>query len=166
MQKYYLVLNKLFFYPEKLIEESKKLEWSPFEKATGKTGNFFDHVPDWLTSKIDNIIEFPEVERIHRILEYVTESKDIRPRFYRQKKNFEIPPHKDLNTTCAVNFLVSQEPGPITFTDIGDIYYKVALLNLQQEHSVKKSEGERILLKFSFFDVSYEECKDKLKIFA
>lgn len=166
MDNYYLKLNKLFFYPDKLLNESKNIQWAPFEKATGKTGNFFDRVEEWLMGKVEDVEQFPEVERIHRILEYVTESKDIRPRFYRQQKKFEVPAHKDLNTTCAVNLLISANPGPITFTDIGDVDYKAALLNLQQEHSVKPSEGERILLKYSIFDTTYKECRDRLNIFT
>ena len=152
MDNYYLKLNKLFFYPDKLLNESKNIQWAPFEKATGKTGNFFDRVEEWLIGKVEDVEQFPEVERIHRILEYVTESKDIRPRFYRQQKEFKVPAHKDLNTTCAVNLLISANPGP--------------MLNLQQEHSVKPSEGERILLKYSIFDTTYKECRDRLNIFT
>jgi len=51
---YYIELPLLFCQKEKVIQETQSLEWSPFQKATGQTGNYFDKVDHWLVAYIDN----------------------------------------------------------------------------------------------------------------
>ena len=161
---YYIKLPLLFFDSKKVISETQSLEWNPFRKATGVTGNYFDNVDHWLVSYIDNPEPFEEVYRIYNIVEYVTESNDLRVRLYRQKKNTEIPYHKDLNTKACVNFVISEHAGPITFEDIGDIQYKCIAMNNQQSHMIKSYPAERILLKYSIFDLDWDIVRDRLGI--
>ena len=162
---YYIELPLLFCNKEKVIQETQSLEWSPFQKATGHTGNYFDKVDHWLVAYIDDPEPYEEIYRIYNIIEYVTESADLRVRLYRQKKDTEIPYHKDLNTKAGVNFIINDNAGPITFEDIGDVQYERIVMNNQQMHMIKKHPAERILLKYSIFDLEWETVRDRLSIF-
>ena len=99
------------------------------------------------------------------LVEY-TKSKlgdvDIRPRFYVQKKDVFVPEHKDIGTECAINILLSDDCAPITYKDFGDIYYKCALINTQETHSVN-TDVERILFKLSIMDMKYETAASRLR---
>ena len=86
---------------------------------------------------------------------------DIKPRFLKQHAHSEIPMHADHGTISCINILLSDTYAPITFEDIGDVTYECALVNVAQRHAVKSHPEERILLKLSIFDKSYE---DVLKI--
>ena len=66
--------------------------------------------------------------------------------------------HPDKNTLCAINIVLSDTYGPIEFEDLGEIYYDCAILNLQKKHAVPSFPEERVLLKFSIFDVSYKDA--------
>ena len=84
------------------------------------------------------------------------------PRFYFLAPNFTLPRHTDNNTTCSFNFILSDEPAPISFDD-EDISYYQGLLNTTVPHSVRNGPKERILLKISIFDKSFEEIAKTLK---
>ena len=79
-----------------------------------------------------------------------------KPRIYWLEPNVVLPEHVDHNTTCSLNFILSEDPAPIT---IGgkDYFYRQCLLNTTIPHSVTNTSKERILLKISLFDVSYED---------
>ena len=112
-------------------------------------------------------------------------------RYYTLPPEYELTPHKDFGTKCAINFILKGS-SPIVFHEAlteaaaeGNNYrivhqqnsslmnYKIvhkqaydqALLNLQELHSVPKSSTGRILLKFSIFDESYEEVLRKIKYY-
>jgi hypothetical protein len=85
-----------------------------------------------------------------------------KPRFYFQPPFTTIPPHKDHNTTCSWNIVLSDNPAPVTVEEI-DYTYKQALLNTQCLHWVNTGAEERVLLKISFFDYTFEQVADRLK---
>ena len=85
-----------------------------------------------------------------------------RPRFYWLKPNASLKEHTDNGTECSVNFLLSDQPAPVTIEG-KDYFYTSALLNTQRRHSVKNGPSERILLKISIFDQTYEQIYDHLK---
>lgn len=78
-----------------------------------------------------------------------------KPRFYWAAANSVIPVHIDYNTQCAVNFVLSDSPAPVTFRG-KDYLYTQAVLNTSQPHSVTNGSVERILFKISLFDENYE----------
>jgi hypothetical protein len=78
-----------------------------------------------------------------------------KPRFYWAAANCVIPTHIDYNTQCAVNFVLSDSPAPVTFRT-REYLYTQAVLNTAQPHSVINGPIERILFKISIFDESYE----------
>lgn len=85
-----------------------------------------------------------------------------KPRFYFQEPFFKLPVHIDHNTTCSINFVLSDNAAPVDFNG-RQYYYKQALLNTAIPHSVQNGPEERILLKISIFDVSFEELAKRIK---
>lgn len=87
---------------------------------------------------------------------------DIRPRYYVCEADGQFPPHKDMKTLCAVNHIVSDRYAPLIIED-QEYLYKTAVFNTQREHHVVNNGYEaRVLIKLSFFDLSYEELLAKL----
>lgn len=84
------------------------------------------------------------------------------PRFYFQDPDSFLDWHTDINTLCSVNMVLSKDPAPISFRD-GDMFYHQALLNTTIPHAVKNGKSERILLKISIFDQTFEEVADTIR---
>jgi hypothetical protein len=102
----------------------------------------------WLQYKINND------SYINRIMDDF--GLNGKPRFYWLQANSVLPEHVDNNTTCSLNFILSEDPAPVTIG--GDDYlYSQCLLNTTIPHSVTNTGPERILLKISLFDVSYQD---------
>ena len=83
------------------------------------------------------------------------------PRFYWQEANSVLPMHTDNGTTCSINFVLTEDPAPITIED-KEYYYKQALLDTTRRHGVTTQGSERILLKISIFDTPYETVAENL----
>ena len=86
---------------------------------------------------------------------------DCRPRFYIQDPGVDIGFHIDRQTLCSFNFLLSDDPDPISFRS-GTMFYASALLNTTVEHAVLATKNRRVLFKISVFDKSFEEVSSVL----
>lgn len=84
------------------------------------------------------------------------------PRFYWLEASTNLPLHVDNNTKCSVNFILSDDPAPITFID-QEFYYTQAVINTTVWHSVTNGPVDRLLLKISIFNKSFEEVVDTIK---
>jgi len=131
--------------PWELAEDKKKNEksWQGIHNYT---------INEWLVSHytsdyIDNIMKELNIKG--------------KPRFYYLQPNYQLRPHKDYGTQCAVNIILSGST-PINIEG-KDYYYSQALINLQKEHSIKTDNTERIILKFSIPDKSFEEIAKEIK---
>lgn len=83
------------------------------------------------------------------------------PRFFFQQPHFHLKPHRDYGTQCAVNIILN---GTTPINIEGKEYvYSQALINVQREHSIKTDNEERIMLKFSIKDKSFEEVLNNIK---
>jgi len=82
-------------------------------------------------------------------------------RYYWQQPNSYVPDHVDNNTKCGINFILSEEPAPITIQGV-DYFYKQAVIDTTQMHSVRTGNQERVLLKISIYNNSYIEVVKKL----
>jgi hypothetical protein len=109
-------------------------------------------IEDWLVSYYTS----DYIEKIMKELNIVG-----KPRFFYQKSNFSLKPHKDFGTQCGVNILLSDDPVPINIEGV-DYHYSQALINLQREHSVVNDSKERVLLKFSIPDKSFEQVASEI----
>ena len=58
--------------------------------------------------------------------------------------------------------MLTENPEPITFED-GTEYYRIALLNTQQRHSITTKKTERRLYKLSIKEYDFEEIRNRLK---
>ena len=159
------------FDKELLLSEAKMSDgYEPFiDPLTKKKIN------DWLIKHVDNkqkVIDYYTKGKVHikdcdtpyalEIAEHFRQLTGFRckPRFYDQKSDFELPFHKDRGTECSINFVLTDDPDPISFLD-GNVTYKVGLLNTEVEDAVFATK-QRYLYKISFFDNTFNEVKDKL----
>lgn len=102
----------------------------------------------------------PYIEKIMADLEI-----DGRPRFYWLKPHAVIPEHVDNGTQCSINIVLTDNAAPIIFGD-KEYVYRTVLLNTTVPHSVKNNEHERIMLKISIFDETYEQLAKRIKFKA
>lgn len=86
---------------------------------------------------------------------------DGKPRFYWTAPNSVIPEHVDNGTQCSLNFILSNDPAPVTFYG-QDYVYNQVLLNTSLPHSVTNGPVERVLLKISIFDETYEQLSARI----
>lgn len=99
----------------------------------------------------------PYIEKIIQDFEVIG-----KPRFYWLEPFAKIPEHVDNDTRCSINLIISHEPAPITISG-QEIFYKQALLNTTIPHSVFNGPNERIMLKISIFNETYEHLKNRIK---
>lgn len=83
-------------------------------------------------------------------------------RFYWLSANTVLPEHVDNNTTCSINFVLSDDAAPVNIQG-KDYFYKQALLNTTIPHSVRNGNAERILFKISIFDKSFKDIASRIK---
>ena len=143
---------------ERLLLEAESVDYNAF-KSGYDTGNWFDYAPTWMQGKVPNKEMYEETNKIKKFISNKINSNDIRPRFYKQEKNTEVPPHIDINTKCSVNIVLSDSFGPVQFTNYEPMFYSCALLDTTKEHFVPSYPEERLLLKFSIFDVTFDDAK-------
>lgn len=84
------------------------------------------------------------------------------PRFYFQQPHSCISDHIDNGTLISINFILSENAAPITFNNT-NFYYKQCLLNTQLMHRVNTADQERIPLKISIFNETYEDLATRIK---
>ena len=134
--------------------EMEELEFKPFSSYKAQNG-FFAHAPFWEQGRIDGHEDLYEVSRLNEIVK-------ASPRFYKQHANHEVPEHRDVDTLCCVNILLTDDNAPVHFSGHGDFRYHCALLDVTQPHRVDPWPHERHLLKMSIFDRTYEEVLNDL----
>jgi len=130
--------------------------YEPFKDP--KTGGV---TQEWLIKK--NISGYAAI--ISREFEKILNVK-IKPRFYIQEKGFTLPFHQDRGTKCCINFVLSTAKDPIVFRRNYNTFtfqYKVALINVQEEHMVKASREDRLLFKLSIFDIDFETALSRIQ---
>ena len=159
------------FDKELLLTEAKKEEgYEPFVDPLTKK-----KIHDWMIKHVDQkdkVLKYYMDTNVHvkdcdtpyaiEIADHFRKVTGFRckPRFYNQRADFELPFHKDRGTECSINFVLSDDPDPISFLD-GNVSYKVGLLNTQVEHAVFATK-QRYLFKLSFFDNTFDEVKNVL----
>lgn len=85
-----------------------------------------------------------------------------RPRFYWLEPFAEIPEHVDNDTQCSINLILTDTPAPIVIK--GKEYtYQQALLNTTVPHAVFNGSSERVMLKISIFNETYEQLASRIK---
>jgi len=151
MQELYVTHLNLQYDKEKLKEEVSELDFKPFSPKECYFRN------TWLKARLrENIVMFPHIEDLHMQL---PGSVIVA---YKQLANTSVHMHVDPATECSVNIVLSDDYAPVIFEEYGEIFYDCALFNTSLNHAVPKYSKERLLLKFSFLDTSYERVKEML----
>ena len=156
----------LTYNKNKILKEMETLDFHPFNDR-GPDGKGETKIPEtswfynpntWLQAHVKyyELNKNSEIKNLYYQIKTLLGCQDIRARFYKQKSNTEVPMHSDNGTKCCVNIILSENYAPITFEESNDHFYKCAILDTQKRHSVKSHEEERILLKFSIFDIDYD----------
>ena len=153
---------KISFNESKVIDEINSLHLKPghsnnwWRAKTEESKKFWYKTDTWLKTIIEDTSNLPEISKLNSIFEcdimYV----------YKQLANSFLPRHRDYDIITAVNILLSDEVAPITF-DHGDEYYRHALIDVSQRHSVKPHPKDRLLLKFAWHKKTFEEVEKELK---
>lgn len=81
------------------------------------------------------------------------------PRFYWLAPNSRLDTHVDNGTRCSINLILNENPAPVTIMNT-DMVYTQALLNTSLPHSVTNGPEERVLLKISIFDKTFEQVSE------
>mgnify|MGYP005658604045 FL=1 len=152
---------KISFDEQKVIDEISTLDLQPghsnnwWRAQTEEMKQFWYKTDTWLKTIIEDTSNLPEIARLNSILEcdimYV----------YKQLANSDLPKHRDYDVITAVNLLLTEDRAPMTF-DHGDVYYKHALIDVSQIHSVKAHPKDRLLLKYAWHKKTFEEVKSEL----
>ena len=103
----------------------------------------------------------------HHTSEYVDQiiqdfEIEAKPRFYWLMPHAVIPEHTDNGTLCSINIVLTDHAAPITIND-QEYFYQTALLNTTVPHSVVNNENERIMLKLSVFNETFEQLAARIK---
>jgi hypothetical protein len=106
--------------------------------------------------RILNNIELEYADKLNKYFDI-----DTIPKFYVLKANTILFPHTDQDTTCSINFLLSEGAAPVRFGE-NEYYYRTALLNTTRTHSVDKYPKDRILFKLSVKDEDFSIVKQKI----
>lgn len=150
-------MNNLFIELNYPLDTSTLLESA--NKARAQSNPYTDSRYPGLVMDTWHIGHYTD-EHIERIMsDFEVEGK---PRFYWTAPNSVIPEHVDNGTTCSLNFILSKDPAPITFYG-KDYTYSQILLNTTLPHSVTNGPIERILLKISIFDETFEELSSRIR---
>jgi len=98
------------------------------------------------------------------LIEQVIKDFEIegRPRFYWLKPYAVIPEHVDNETQCSINLILSDDAAPIVVNGEEHLYSQ-ALLNTTVPHSVVNGPRERIMLKISIFNETFDQLSERIK---
>ena len=100
---------------------------------------------------------------MHEIFKDILEVDNLEPRFLTQKQDTKVHYHVDGDLGGAINILVRGGQTPISFKNVGEFYYDVALINANHLHAVPKQIGEdRVLFKLRINQMTFNEAKEKL----
>lgn len=124
-------------------------------KSVGYTDNRYPELKldNWLIGKYNS-----------EYIQYIIDDFEVNgsPRFYWLLPNSIIPEHVDNNTLCSINIVLTENAAPITINN-QNYEYECILLNTQIPHSVKNNDYERIMLKISIFNETYEQLSKRIK---
>jgi len=158
----YLIPIQINYNKNKVLKEIDSLLLKPsysnnwWRAKTTESKNFWYNTDTWLKTIVENISVLPEIKRLQNVFE-----SDI-VYVYKQLANSSLPKHRDWDVITSVNILLSDDVAPITF-DYGDEFYKNALIDVSQKHSVKAHTEDRLLLKYAWHTKSFSDVKEELK---
>ena len=140
-----------------LIEESKDLKYLRVNARDPYVSEFAARHEKWFLAPAKG----EEALRIKKLLEDKIECL-VRVRFFVQGADMDLDWHTDHVTVASINFVLEGNHSPIEFKD-GSYNYECALLDVSKFHRVIKSNEDRLILKCTIRDKTYDECKKCLQ---
>ena len=168
---------------DQLIKESQLFDYKPINTETlnniyGVSENnddlsFINNDKVWwrdqdswntsyqLKEENSNLIESM---RLTKLFKNIVGTDNVKPNFFTQTIGTEVKTHIDVGTLCAINFIIKGGETPVMFDGIGQDTYTVALLNVNENHSVPVQKNEdRLLFKLRFTSNKYNEVKQSIQ---
>ena len=128
--------------------EPKRIVYSDARYSAAQLVNWlWSPVSDPLVDKIQKDLNINGVARI-----YWLASRSV------------LPYHTDDATECGINFILSPGASPISIMG-RDYQYQAAIVNTRVPHRVINGADERILLKFSIYNETYQQTAERLENF-
>lgn len=147
--------NEYYSYAAKAYVDPRYEEWMKDPEMVAKYGNWDQN--SWRIAKGEHTT----------YSDYLCKYFDIEaePRFYILEGGSILPPHIDLGTQCAINFLLGDDDtlAPVSFSSGNSYSYKTALLNTSIEHGVTNGPNDRIIFKLSIMNEPFESVKQKIQ---
>lgn len=84
-----------------------------------------------------------------------------KPRLYWLSPRSCIPEHRDNGTLCSLNFIISDDPAPITIEG-KELIYRQALLDTTKLHGVNNIDSERIMFKLSIYNETFDDLATRI----
>lgn len=135
--------------------------------------DWFNTQTTWWVAKVQNLSSAPIIKKIVSKLEIVLGvnfligdelNDDMGVRFYLQKQGAELIEHQDYpESNVAINFTFDENIAPLSFSEIGDVYYKCCLFNVAHSHYVKPSPIDRLMLRLTPMNSDYQTVCDKFQ---
>ena len=149
---------------DKLREEflSETLHNYKLNNVTSYTDSYFDNIKHWHHC-YPEIVPGTELKKVVDEVNNKAGQEIIsHAQFYRLDANTELPLHRDPMriTRCAISILLD-ESGPIYFEEIGDVNYRVALMDVSRcLHAVKPFPKDRYQVKLSIAKYSFRQVSE------
>ena len=142
---------------EALIKESKDPKYLRVNARDAYVSQFAERHEKWFLAPAKG----PEALRIKKLLEEKLGCL-VRVRFFIQGEDMNLDWHTDHVTLTSINFVLKGNKSPIEF-ESGRYHYECALLDVNKLHRVVKSDEDRLILKCTIRDKTYNECKECLE---
>ncbi len=151
-----------------LSELRKENEQFNFEvlRLNNPLDEWFNKQSSWWVAKVQNLSRAPVIKKIVSKLETVLDTEfligdeltdHIGVRFYLQKQGAELKEHRDYpESNVALNFTFDDNVAPLSFSEIGDVYYRCCLFNVLHLHYVKTSPLDRLMLRLTPMNSDYQ----------
>jgi hypothetical protein len=148
---------------KQLVEDLKDEFYDNLHRAkkyTASNGTITRTLEEMDVIRLDDMVDCDLAHSIANRLSHMIGTR-VKPRYYRQAAHSDLNSHRDVGATVAINIILNGE-GPVTFDDKYNIYYKCAMLNVQELHGVK-TDDTRIMCRFTIDDMDYDEVLEMIK---
>lgn len=156
-----------------LSELRKENEKFKFEvlRLNNPIDEWFNKQSSWWVAKVQNLSHAPVIKKVVLKLQSVLDTEylvddeltdRLGVRFYLQKQGAELIEHQDYpESNVALNFTFDDNVAPLSFSEIGDVYYRCCLFNVSHFHYVKASPLDRLMLRVTPMNSDYQTVCDK-----
>lgn len=155
-----------------LRKEHEQFEFNVLRfEQDADVADWFNLQTTWWVAAVHDLSAAPLIKKIVTKLESVLDTPflidnslndNIGIRFYLQKQGADLIEHQDYpESSVALNFTFDDNVAPLSFSEIGDVYYRCCLFNVSHFHYVKPSPLDRLMLRITPMNSNYQDVCDK-----